>query len=117
MSTVQLPHSVSDHEHVNKQVGAIGWGALFIWVGVATLLQVGWGFGLLGVGVIILGAEVAHVVFGRRRLDLFSAVVGLAFLLGGIWELFSFQGGLIPILFIAAGVVFIVSAMATRPTH
>lgn len=113
MATVPSP-SVLDRDHFNKTLSGVAWGLLFIWVGVATAAQVGWGFGLLGVGVVILGAQVLHVLIGQLRLEWFSTIVGLLFLLGGIWELFSIQVALVPILCIAAGVVLIASALASR---
>jgi hypothetical protein len=38
---------------LHKKLDAVGWGSFFIWIGVAMLFNVGWGAGLLGVGVII----------------------------------------------------------------
>lgn len=115
MATAQPPSVVNqEHDRFNKTLSGVAWGLLFIWVGVAAAAQVGWGFGLLGVGVIILGAQVLHVLVGDQRIEWFSTVVGLLFLLGGIWELFSIQVALVPILAIAAGVVLIASALASR---
>jgi hypothetical protein len=114
MATVQPPPSVMGHDQFNKTLSGVAWGLLFVWVGVAAAAQVGWGFGLLGVGAIILGAQVLHVLIGHLRIEWFSTVVGLLFLLGGIWELFSIQVALVPILCVVAGVVLIASALASR---
>ncbi len=40
---------------------AVGWALFFIWTGVALLADLGWGVGLIGVGLIILGTS----AFGR----------------------------------------------------
>jgi hypothetical protein len=72
----------------------------------------GWGFWLLGVGVITLGAQVLHVRLGQQRIEWFRTVVGLLFLLGGIWELFIIEVGLVPILCVAAGTALIWSWLA-----
>lgn len=117
MATVQQPPLLGGHEHSHQQLSAIAWGLLFIWVGVAVLFNVGWGYGLLGVGAIILGSQVAHLMVGEFRLDWFSTIVGLIFLLGGIWALFSIQVGLVPILCIAAGVALMLSALTSRPAR
>jgi hypothetical protein len=117
MATVQQPPLIGGQEHSHQRLSAIAWGLLFVWVGVAVLLDVGWGYGLLGVGAIILGSQVAHLMVGEFRLDWFSTVVGLIFLLGGIWTLFSIQVGLVPILCIAAGVALMLSALTSRPAR
>jgi hypothetical protein len=40
---------------LHRTLDAIGWGLFFVWTGTAFLADVGWGAGLIGVGVIILG--------------------------------------------------------------
>ena len=62
-------------------------------------------------------------VFLRRRLEATRcggrravwAVVGVLFVLGGVWELLSIRVVLVPILCIVAGVLLIVSALAGKP--
>ena len=117
MATVQQPPILGNREHSHRQLSAIAWGLLFIWVGVAVLFSVGWGYGLLGVGVIILMAQLAHLVVGEFRLDWFSIIVGVIFLLGGVWSVFSIQVGLVPVLCIAAGVALMLSALTKRPAR
>jgi hypothetical protein len=114
MATIQQRPIGAGREHGHRQLSAIGWGLLFIWVGVAILAQVGWGY---GVGVIILASQVAHLAIGGARFDVFSTVVGLIFLLGGIWVLFGIQVGLVPVLCIAAGVALMLSALTSRPVR
>lgn len=117
MATVQQPPMIGGREHSHRQLSAVAWGLLFVWVGIAALFNVGWGYGLIGVGVIILASQVAHMVLGEFRIDVFSTVVGLIFLLGGIWALFSIQVGLVPILCIVAGVALMLSALTSRPAR
>jgi hypothetical protein len=93
-----------------RQLDAIGWGAFFIWVGIALLADVGIGTGLLGVGIIVLGGQALRWL-QALPLEGFWVVVGTLFLLGGIWELFSVQVGLVPVLLIAAGVLLFVAAL------
>lgn len=114
MAALQQPSVAGTRGHTHRAVERFGWGALFIWVGIAVLLQVGWAYGLIGVGVIILCSEVAHVMIGEHRIDWFSAVVGVIFLLGGIWVLFGIQASLVPILCIIAGVALMLSALTGR---
>ena len=41
---------------VEKRIDAIGWGTFFIWTGIAVLADAGWGIGMIGIGLIILGS-------------------------------------------------------------
>ena len=101
---------VANRRALSKKLEAAGWGLFFIWIGIALLADVGWGVGLLGVGIITLGGQVS-----RRYLTLevegFGVVVGFLFLVGGVWELFHVQLALVPILCIVAGVALLASAL------
>lgn len=114
---VQQPQVGLDRGRSHRQLTAITWGLLFVWVGVAVLFDVGWGYGLLGFGLIILAGEVLHEVIGAYRFDWFSTIVGLMFAIGGIWALFNFQLALVPVLCIAAGIALMVSALTARPSR
>jgi len=104
------------NRHVlHKKLDAARWGLFFIWIGIALVAHVGWGPGLLGVGIIILGAQVTRKYFGLK-LEGFGVAVGFFFLLGGVWELFNVQFGLLPILCIAVGVALLVSTLVGKPS-
>ena len=105
----------SKNRHVlHKKLDAAGWGLFFIWVGIALFADVGWGAGLLGVGIIILGAQVARNYLGLK-LEGFWVVAGFLFVLGGVWELFNVPIDLMPILCISAGVALLVSVLIRKP--
>jgi len=90
------------------------WGLFFIWVGVALLMDLSWGVGLLGVGVITLGGQAVRKYSGLT-LERFWIVCGLLFLVGGLWQLYRVQISLIPILLIVAGGALLLSlALGTR---
>lgn len=99
-----------------KKLDAVGWGIFFVWIGIAFLANVGWGVGLLGVGIIALGGQAARKYFGVH-IERFGLVIGIVFVVWGIWDLLRIQigtlpipGGVLPILLIVIGVVFVVSA-------
>ncbi len=98
---------------LNKRLDAVGWGLFFIWVGIAFAADVGWGTGLLGVGIITLGGQAMRRYFGLR-LEVFWVMVGFFFLLGGVWELLNVRFELIPILCIVAGVALLVSVLVRK---
>jgi hypothetical protein len=107
--TKQVEESkTTEKHHISEKLAAGGWGLFFLWLGIAFLAKVGMGIGLLGVGIITLGGQVARKYF-KLKLEGFYVVVGSLFLAGGIWELYTPKVSLVPILLIAAGCAMIVS--------
>ena len=98
---------------MGRRLDAAGWGLFFIWVGVSLLADLSWGIGLIGVAAIIFLKPTARVFFGRA-LESFWVVVGVIFLLGGIWELFQVQVSLVPVLLIAVGGALLLSLFRRR---
>ncbi len=104
-----------------RKLDSISWGAFLIWIGIAFLANVGWGAGLLGLGVIELATQAARKYF-KLGVERFWLVVGIAFLIWGVLEMARLQlgeapihGGLVPILFIVAGIALIASAVMRKP--
>ncbi len=95
---------------LTRKLKAIGWGLFFIWTGIAFFAHIGWGAGLLGVGIITLGVQAARKYFALK-LERFWVAVGFLFLAGGVWKLFNIQLGLLPILSIVAGAALFVSIL------
>ncbi|MDH3546960.1 MAG: hypothetical protein OEN22_07655 [Gammaproteobacteria bacterium] len=91
----------------------LGWSLFFIWIGVAWLMGLGLGYGLLGVGIITLGMQVARY-FYDVKVEWFWVLVGLAFLIAAFWELWSVAVPLAPIVLIAAGVGLLLWHMLRR---
>jgi hypothetical protein len=106
--------SKDSKRRVEAAVTTCGWGLFFIWIGIALFARVGWAAGLLGVGTIILGAQVARKYYGLR-LEGFWVAVGFFFVLGGVWKLLNVQVGLVPILCIVAGASLLVSVFVDMP--
>ena len=95
-------------KRIAKQLDAVGWGLFFIWVGMSLLMDLSWGVGLIGVSAIVLLGQAARRSFGLR-LEPFWVVVGVLFLLGGVWELNSIDVDLLPIVLILVGGALIFS--------
>lgn len=96
------------HVDIAGKIEAIAWGIFFIWVGIAFLTDIGYGPGLLGIGLITLGAQVARSYF-HLELEGFWLVVGAAFTLAGIWEFISPGVSFVAILMIIAGIALVYS--------
>lgn len=95
---------------VERRIEAIAWGLFFIWVGIAFLSNVGDGVGLLGVGIITLGAQAVRS-YCNLKLESFWIIVGACFALGGIWEFIDPAVALVPILLIVAGAALLYSVL------
>ena len=102
-----------EEANLAKKLDVIGWGLFFIWIGIAFLANIPFEIGLLGVGIITLGVQVVRKSF-NLNLEGFWIVVGLLFILGGLWELFKIEFQLVPILIILAGLVMIISIISGK---
>lgn len=81
----------------------VSWSLFCIWVGFAWLMGFSLGWILLGVGVLMLAMQGARRV-SRVKADGFWIIVGIALLMGGLWELWGAAIPLLPVLLIAAGI-------------
>lgn len=102
---------VARRKELSEKYDAISWALGFIWVGVAILLNIGWGSSLFGIAVIILG-ETAFRWKEQLNIESFWVVVGLLFLSGGLWELFNIPWPLAPILIIGCGLAILFGALS-----
>lgn len=85
----------------------IGWALFFIWVGIAWLLGLNLGWGLLGVGFLTLGMQGARYYYDVA-VEGFWIFIGLAFVVAGFWELWSIAIPLAPVALIAVGIGLLV---------
>ncbi len=92
----------AEQEKFAKKLESAAWGLFFVWVGISFLAKLGMGLGLLGIGIITLGAQMARIAH-KLKLEWFWVMIGVIFVLGGIWELFTPVIPLVPILLIVAG--------------
>ena len=120
MTSDKLDPTAQDKRALVRKLDAAGWGMLFIWIGVAVLLRIGWGVGLLGIGMIMLAFQFARMGFGLR-VEGFGLVMGTLFAAAGVWELVKTRlglepvpGGLWPVLSIVAGVALVASALLRK---
>ncbi|QDZ27851.1 hypothetical protein [Noviherbaspirillum sp. UKPF54] len=106
-----------------QKLDAVGWGLFLIWMGAAFLTNMRWGFALIGVGVIVLGGQAARRYF-QLSVDWFWLVLGFVFAVWGILESLQWQfgeslipGGLLPVVFIVAGIALVASALWRKSQH
>jgi hypothetical protein len=108
---------MEDNARMNRNIETLAWGALFVWWGLTLLIEFPAGVGLLGVGLILIGANAVRY-FQGIRINGFSACIGvLAFVWGGL-ELagtaLPFQLPVFAILLIALGAT-VVGLEVVRP--
>ena len=103
-------HVNAEKHHLTDKLAAVGWGLFFVWIGVAWLLNVGTGIGLLGVGILTLGMQVVRKSF-NLPLEGGWIVVGVLMVLGALWEMFQVEMNLVPIFIIIAGVALLISIL------
>jgi hypothetical protein len=104
---------LGESDALSQKLEAIGWGLFFVWMGIAFLLDVGWGWGMVGIATIILGEALI-----RRSQNLnvggFWIIVGLMFLAGGVWELYQVPWPLAPILILGCGLAVLWGAVSGK---
>lgn len=95
-------HDSSDHPDLSRQIDSAAWAVFFIWLGVVMLAGLPWAWFLVGVGVLILGAQLMRQ---RRNLKIetFGIVMGLIILAAGIWDQLALPLPLMPIVLIVLG--------------
>ena len=114
MAESNLDESLTNRHALSKKLEAAAWGLFFIWMGIAVFGHVGWGAGLIGAGIITLGAQAARKYFALK-LEGFWIAVGFLFVVGGVWKLFNVDLRFMPILCIVVGVALVVSGLVGGP--
>jgi hypothetical protein len=99
---------------VRRRIDAAAWASFFIWVGSAILANIGWGWFLAGLGVIVLAAQAAVPAAGEK-VEGAWLICGTVFLVAGLWELLGLEWPLAPLLMILLGIGILWRAFLARP--
>ena len=105
-----------DTRDVAGRISAVSWGLFLIWLGVTFLLKLGPELGMLGVGVIILGAQAARKYF-QLGLEIFWVAIGGLFVIGGFSHYTGIelpQDYLFPAILIIAGLALLFSMFRSK---
>jgi hypothetical protein len=92
-----------EHQDRSNLLDAVGWALFFIWAGVAWLLEVSLGWGIIGTGILLLGLQLVRVLL-HTTADVFWIVVAMALVIGGFWELWGVAIPLAPLILIVLGI-------------
>ena len=91
---------------LKRRLNVTARGLFFVWLGLAVLAHLGWGWTLLGIGVIVLGEQAARYKLGLK-LSTAWTIGGAIFLVGGLWQLIHISFPLAPLLLILLGAAII----------
>jgi hypothetical protein len=93
--------------HLDSMARAI----FIIWIGIAMLVAISWGWFLVGLGILILGAQLARSQI-NIKIEGFRVAWGAVFLIGGLWTVLNIASWpLGPIVLILLGVVLLGKAI------
>jgi hypothetical protein len=90
MNSIQPAFNEGSASETARRVDSVAWAAFFIWVGIAMLVEVPWGWFLVGVGVLTLAAQLFHWPVDNK-IDRFWIACAAVFLAGGVWMLLQIQ--------------------------
>ncbi len=103
----------SEGANLDQKVNGVIGGVLLSWVGIALQADLGWGTGLIGVGIILLAEQAA-----RRHLgvdfDWCWVGVGIVSVASGAGMLFGVEVSLVPGLLIIIGIALITSTVRSK---
>ncbi len=100
-----------EHEHeLDRRLNAASGGVLLIWVGATLLARAGWGIGLVGVGVVLLGEQLARQKLAIKW-EKSWVVAGFLLLVGGVVVLVGLVSSLVPVLLIIVGIALLGSTV------
>jgi hypothetical protein len=120
MTQIAQTRSAPLGNSMGAKIDAAGWGLFFMWLGVVVLLNLSWGVGTLGVGVIALGAQVVRKYFGLR-IEEFGLVLGILLFVAGLWDIITVRlgkppvpDGFLPILSVVVGITLFTLAILRK---
>jgi hypothetical protein len=97
------------------KLSAAGWGLFLLWIGIVYLGSISAWVALVGIGAITLGMQVVRKSLGLAP-EGFWLVVGVLFVVGGIWDRSGTTLPLFPILLIVVGAAVFLSIFKGRAT-
>ncbi len=111
-ASLSQPSSSEGNERA-RQIDSAAWAIFFIWVGVAMLAPIPWGWFLVGVAVIILAVQFARWQIGMTTEGFWIACGAVCFV-GGLWSVLRLPWPLAPILLILLGVALLGKTVVGR---
>ena len=103
--------SSTEKSELTRHLDSIAWAAFFIWIGVAMLVVIPWGWFLVGLGILILAAQLARSQM-NIKIEGFWVAWGAVLLIGGLWTVLNLTSWpLVPIVLVVLGLVLLSKAI------
>lgn len=101
-----------------KKLESAGWGAFFIWIGIALLANLSWGVGLIGIGLIVLAGQATQTFFSLP-MSWFWLIIGVIIVFCGVSDVLRIEiGGILwPIVSIMVGLAVLITGLRPHPRH
>ena len=103
--------SSTEKSELARQLHSTARAIFIIWIGIAMLLAISWGWFLVGLGILILAAQLAH---SQMNIKIEGSWVawGALFLVGGLWTVLNITSWpLAPIVLVLLGMVLLGKAV------
>ena len=114
MKSTQPPSgqgSSTEKSELARQLDSTARAVFVIWIGIAMLLAISWGWFLVGLGLLILAAQLARSQM-NIEIEGFWVAWGALFLVGGLWTVLNITSWpLAPIVLIVLGIVLLGKAI------
>ena len=94
---------------LGNKLDAVSWSLFFIWMGIVMITDAPKSAALIGIGVVILGAQAARRYY-QMSLERFWIIVGLLFFFGGLWDMFDLNAPFGAFILLAIGALILFSA-------
>ena len=103
--------SSAQKSELARQLDSTARAIFIIWIGIAMLLAISWGWFLVGLGILILAAQLARSQMNIKIEGFWVAWCAL-FLVGGLWTVLNITSWpLAPIVLIVLGMVLLGKAI------
>jgi hypothetical protein len=103
--------SSAQKSELTRHLDSIARAIFIIWIGIAMLVAISWGWFLVGLGILILAAQLARSQM-KIKIEGFRVAWGAVFLIGGLWTVLNIASWpLAPIVLILLGVVLLGKAI------
>jgi hypothetical protein len=114
MNSTQPPSgqgSSTEKSELARQLDSTARAIFVIWIGIAMLLAISWGWFLVGLGILILAEQLARSQMNIKIEGVWVAW-GALFLVGGLWTVLNITSWpLAPIVLIVLGIVLLGKAI------
>ena len=103
--------SSTEKGELSRQLDFAARAIFVIWIGIAMLLAISWGWFLVGLGILILAAQLARSQM-NIKIEGFRVSWGAVFLIGGLWTVLNLASWpLAPIVLLVLGMVLLGKAV------